>query len=89
MNQALVNKVSQDTDVVLKHVNLLKIALQDKFIKHDLTDREFSYMINLVTCINHKVYEVNFEVKDYIRDYNRKMHIYQPKQLQNILDKKV
>lgn len=89
MNQALVNKVSQDTDKILSFCQLLKVALQDKFIKHDLTDDEFAHMINLLTVINHRATEVNFEVKDYIRDYNRKMHIYQPEQIQKIIDRKV
>lgn len=89
MNQHLINKVSQDTDKILSFCHLLKVALQDKFIKHDLTDDEFAYMINLLTVINHQTKEVNFEVNDYIRDYNRKMNVYQPKQLEKIIDRKV
>lgn len=84
MNQTLARKVQEDSTKLLHFSKLLTKAIQDKFIKQDLTDDEFAHMINLITCIQHRSKEINFEINSYVTDFERKMKVYVPK-----IDKKV
>lgn len=79
MNLILARKLQDDSRLLKKYSNLLLKAVQQKYLKEDIDDFEFSNMVNLISIIDFKTREIDFDVRSYVTDLDRKYRVYDPK----------
>ncbi|SEO80010.1 hypothetical protein SAMN04488134_11345 [Amphibacillus marinus] len=84
MNQTLAEKIQSDSRVLKRFSKLLLKTVQQKYLNEDFSDIEYSQIINLMTVIDHKTREIEFEVSSYFNNYDRRYCVYYPQ-----IDKRV